>query len=177
MDFLLQLIGRMLFVAVISLAIFLAGCSSEAEKNAGEKNTGETNAGAVQLVVYKDPQCGCCAKWVDHMRTAGFDVITRETGDMAEVKNRFGIRPQHRSCHTAVPATGGFVFEGHMPSSVIRQFLAAPPGNARGLIVPGMPAGSPGMEVGGRRDAYDVLLLKINGDVEVFSRVDGSVGT
>jgi len=177
MNYLFKIFGRLLFVTVIGLAVFSAGCSTEAEKSAGEANTRETNTEAVQLVVYKDPQCGCCAKWVNHMRTAGFDAATKGTGDMAGVKNRFGIQPQHRSCHTTVSATGGFVFEGHIPASVIRQFLAAPPENARGLIVPGMPAGSPGMEVGGRRGRYDVLLLKINGDVEVFSRVDGSAGT
>jgi len=177
MNFLIKYFGRLLFVAVISLAVFSVGCSTEAEKGAGEINTEEMNAGALQLVVYKDPQCGCCSKWVDHMRTAGFDVTTKRTSDMAGVKNRYGIQPQHRSCHTAVSASGGFVFEGHIPSSVIQQFLAAPPKNARGLIVPGMPAGSPGMEVGGRRGRYDVLLLKGNGDVEVFSRVNGSVGT
>jgi len=166
MKYLLNVFGRLLFVAVICLAVFSAGCSTEADKNAG----------ATQLIVYKDPQCGCCGKWVDHMRTAGFDVTTKGTGDMAAVKNRFGIQPQHRSCHTAVSATDGFVFEGHIPASVIQQFLAAPPENARGLIVPGMPVGSPGMEVRGQSGRYDVLLLKANGDIEVFSHVDGNAG-
>jgi len=167
MKYLLNAFGRLLFVMVICLGVFSTGYSAETEENSG----------TAKLIVYKDPQCGCCGKWVKHMRMAGFDVRTKNTNNMTAVKNKFGIKPQHRSCHTAVAVEEGFIFEGHIPASIIKQFLASPPENAKGLIVPGMPAGSPGMEVAGQKGRYDILLIRSNGDVETFLHVDEDLGT
>ncbi len=163
----MKIVGRLMFFVMMSFAVLSVACTAE---------TGD-QAGAENLIVYKSPTCGCCEKWIGHMESAGFNATVKELVDVTEVKNRFGIRPQHRSCHTAVSETGGFVFEGHIPASIVRRFLAAPPANAKGLIVPGMPVGSPGMESGNHRNPYDVLLLKADGNVEVYWHVDGNAGT
>lgn len=122
---------------------------------------------ATEVVVYKDPNCGCCAKWVDHMRRNGFDVKVEDTGNMAAVKQRFGIGMGLSSCHTAV--IGDYVFEGHIPADAIQKFLAKPPADARGLAVPGMPAGSPGME-SANPQAYDILVFDKQGATKVFDK-------
>jgi len=123
------------------------------------------------LTVYKTPTCGCCGKWVDHVEGAGFDVIVRDMADLSAVKRSNGIVPTHQSCHTAVDETGGYVFEGHIPAKFITAFLADPPAGARGLVVPAMPLGSPGMEVGNRFAPYDVLLLGEDGSYTVYAHV------
>lgn len=125
------------------------------------------------LTVYKNPGCGCCTVWVDHMKAAGFSVSVTERSAQNAAKWQAGLRAEHKSCHTAV-SESGHVFEGHIPASIIQRFLDAQPDDAKGLSVPGMPAGSPGMESGNRRDPYDVLLLKTDGTVEVFAHIEGN---
>jgi hypothetical protein len=115
--------------------------------------------------VYKTPGCGCCADWVKHLQADGFVVTVEETGNVA-VRARLGIPAALGSCHTAV--IDGYAIEGHVPSADIRRLLAQRP-RARGLAVPGMPIGSPGMEAGDRRDAYDVLLVRDDGTTAVFA--------
>jgi hypothetical protein len=123
------------------------------------------------LTVYKTPTCGCCGKWVSHIEAAGFDVTVREMNDLSAVKRSNGIDAGHQSCHTAIADEGGYVFEGHIPAKYIEAFLADPPAGARGLVVPAMPVGSPGMEYQDRFSPYDVLLLKADGDYEVYAHV------
>jgi len=125
------------------------------------------------LTVYKNPGCGCCSAWADRMKEAGFSVAVTERSAQNGNKWRVGLQPEHRSCHTAVSASG-HVFEGHIPASIIRRFFDEQPADAKGLSVPGMPMGSPGMESGDRRDPYDVLLVKTDGTVEVFAHIDGN---
>jgi hypothetical protein len=114
---------------------------------------------AQNMVVYKTPTCGCCGKWVDHMKTAGFRVTVNEVANTAPIRARHGVKDAYASCHTAV--VGGYVIEGHVPAADIRRLLKQKP-KARGLAVPGMPMGSPGME-GPYQDAYSVLLLTEEG--------------
>lgn len=120
----------------------------------------------VRMVVYKTPTCGCCKSWVEHVQAAGFQVEVHDMPDVTPVKNEHGL-PQHlASCHTAL--VDGYVVEGHVPADVIRRLLAERP-EVAGIAVPGMPAGSPGMEVpGGRTDPYDVIAFARNGTVSVF---------
>lgn len=118
------------------------------------------------MTVYKDPNCGCCAEWVKHARKAGFEVTVRDTADMASVKASFGIPSALESCHTA--RVGTYAIEGHVPADVIVKLLRDQPA-ARGLAVPGMPMGSPGMEQGGMKDAYDVVLFDKAGKTRVFA--------
>jgi len=123
------------------------------------------------LNVYKSRTCQCCEKWVDHIEQAGFEIKTHHPADLNKVKNDVGIAPQFQSCHTAV-TTEGYVFEGHIPARFIRQFLKNPPIDAIGLSVPGMPAGSPGMEMGDRFSPYKIWLIKKDGSTAVFASVD-----
>lgn len=118
------------------------------------------------MTVYKDPNCGCCEQWVAHVKQAGFAVTVRDTSDMATVKASMGVPDALGSCHTA--RVGAYVIEGHVPADVIRKILAEKPAG-RGLAVPGMPVGSPGMEQGGRKDRYDILLFDKAGKTRVYA--------
>lgn len=124
-------------------------------------------AGASQNIhVYKSPTCGCCKDWVDHLEANGFEVKVTETNDLNPVKIEAGLTPALASCHTAF--IGDYVIEGHVPASDIQRLIAEAP-KARGLSVPGMPAGSPGMEVGPRKDHYKVIMFNGAGQTRVFS--------
>nr|WP_211368984.1 DUF411 domain-containing protein [Pseudoxanthomonas jiangsuensis] len=107
-------------------------------------DTAASLATALPLVeVYKSPACGCCGSWVTHLRQSGFPVEVHEVEDLEPVRKQFGVPYGKGSCHTA--RVDGYVVEGHVPAGDIRRLLAERP-NARGLVLPGMPAGSPGME-------------------------------
>ena len=119
--------------------------------------------------VWKSPTCGCCKDWVRHMQDNGFRVTVNDSGN-TNARARVGIPRKLGSCHTAVVA--GYAIEGHVPAGDIRRLLSEKP-NAIGLAVPGMPIGSPGMdgaEYGGRKDAYDVLLVQHDGTTSVYRR-------
>jgi hypothetical protein len=109
------------------------------------------------IAVTKDPTCGCCSGWVEHLRQAGFVVEVRDVPDVNRVKARLGVPADLWACHTAQAA--GYVIEGHVPASVVRRLLDEKP-KAKGLAVRGMPVGSPGMEVADvPPDEYDVVLF------------------
>jgi hypothetical protein len=123
----------------------------------------------IRLTVYKSPTCGCCRQWVTHAQSvlSSYDIKTHDLEDLTEIKTRLGIPEPLQSCHTAI--TGPYVFEGHVPADLIKQFLAERP-KALGLAVPGMPVGSPGMEMGPRKDPYDVLLFDKAGKTRVYAK-------
>ena len=109
----------------------------------------------VAIKVWKDPNCGCCTGWAEHLGRNGFVVTITDTAAMQEVKARLGVPRELASCHTA--EVGGYVIEGHVPAHAIKRLITEKsPG--RGLAVPGMPIGSPGME-GGAPETYDVILF------------------
>lgn len=125
------------------------------------------------MEVWKDPNCGCCKDWVAHMQAAGFRVGVHDMGNTA-VRQRLGLPAKLGSCHTAL--VGGYVIEGHVPAADVRRLLREKP-QALGLAVPGMPVGSPGMDgalYGGRRDAFDVLLVSRDGSTSVFQHYPGN---
>ena len=126
-------------------------------------------AAPTRIEVYKSPACGCCSAWVEHMARAGFAVDAQDIGQEAlnALKARSGITPDLASCHTAL--VDGFVVEGHVPASDVARLLAERP-DAIGLSVPGMPIGSPGMEMGNQRGAFDALLVMGDGSTQVFQR-------
>ena len=128
-----------------------------------------TNA-ETSLLVHKTSTCGCCKMWVEHLKMNGLKANTQDHENLDEIKKMYGIKPQYRSCHTAV-SKDGYIFEGHIPSKYITQFLSENHPNAIGLSVPGMPIGSPGMEVGDRFMPYDVLILFKDGSSNVFAEV------
>jgi hypothetical protein len=112
---------------------------------------------SARALVHTDPSCSCCGSWVTHMRQAGFAVEVRQTADIAFEKARLGVPEDLFSCHTA--EIDGYVVEGHVPADAVRRLLAERP-QAIGLSVPGMPIGSPGMEVAGMEpDVFDVILF------------------
>jgi hypothetical protein len=128
-------------------------------------------AAAPRIIVNKDPNCGCCSAWVEHLRGADFDTHVNELSDLAPLKKRLAIPPALASCHTA--EVDGYVIEGHVPAAVIRRLLAERPA-AIGLAVPGMPIGSPGMEVPGNPDeTYDVILFGRTGR-RTYARYKGA---
>jgi hypothetical protein len=121
-----------------------------------------------RVAVAKSPTCGCCGAWVDHMRAAGFEVDVQDVTDetLAALKRRVGLAPEQTSCHTA--EADGYFVEGHVPPEDVKRLLAERP-EALGLAVPGMPLGSPGMEMGNIRDPYDTLLIGTDGQATVFT--------
>src|SRR3954470_11423859 len=113
-----------------------------------------------RITVFKDPNCGCCKSWVEHLRKHGFDVIARDTSGMDAVKRTAAVPEKLQSCHTAF--VNGYVIEGHVPAADIQRLLTEKP-KVAGIAVPGMPVGSPGMEMGGRADNYDVVAFTRGG--------------
>src|SRR5258707_1373146 len=121
--------------------------------------SGSALAQTPAILVHKDPDCGCCASWVRHLEDAGFAVTVEETADLQPVRKRLGVPADLAACHTA--EVDGYVLEGHVPAAAVRRLLEKRP-TAIGLAVPGMPAGSPGME-GGVPHLYDVILFAKTG--------------
>jgi len=116
------------------------------------------------VVVYKSPLCGCCSKWADHLRTAGFHVVTRNVESLTRIEARYGVPRGLSSCHTAL--VGGYVVVGHVPGDVLLRLLADRP-DVAGLSVPGMPQSAPGMD--GAPDHYDVVAFDRDGHTQVYA--------
>ncbi len=121
---------------------------------------------APTVTVYKSSTCGCCGKWIEYLRTNGFAVNAVDVPDISEYKQRLGVPLELGSCHTAV--VDGYLIEGHVPVREIKRLLAERP-KAKGLAVPSMPPGSPGME-GPRSIPYDVLLFQADGKYTVYQK-------
>lgn len=126
-----------------------------------------TTAEPVQVM--KSPTCGCCTAWVEHLNKAGFATETRNIEDdqLWTMKSRLGVTPELASCHTAL--IGAYVIEGHVPAKDIQRLLTEQP-DALGLAVPGMPIGSPGMEMGSEKEPFSTLLIMADGSTRVFAR-------
>ena len=119
-----------------------------------------------EIVVYKSPTCGCCSKWVDHLRDAGFTVTTQDMNDLRQIKMSNGVPQQLAACHTGI--VDGYVIEGHVPADVIQRLLLERP-EVVGIAVPGMPMGSPGME-GRHKQPYDVLTFDREGNTASYAK-------
>lgn len=123
----------------------------------------------VVVSAYRNPGCGCCEKWAAMMVDAGFEVVMRDDSDLAARRAAAGVPDDLAGCHTAL--IGDYVIEGHVPLSEIKRLLVERP-DIRGIAVPGMPIGSPGMEMGSSRDAYEVIAFKADGTRSVFARYE-----
>ena len=120
------------------------------------------------MTVYKSPTCGCCVKWIEHMRSAGYVMKVVDVEDIAAVKRTWGVPTGAAACHTSV--AGPYVIEGHVPADVVARFLKERPSVA-GLAVPGMPLGSPGMEQPtGRSEPYVIVTFDRSGQTAVYDR-------
>ena len=124
----------------------------------------------VLATVYKEETCGCCDGWVEHVQQHGLTADVVASDDMAIIKTEHGVPDDMRSCHTTV-TEAGYVFEGHIPARFMAQFLANPPADALGLVVPGMPVGSPGMEYQDKYVPYDVMQINKDGSTQVYASV------
>ena len=140
-----RILTRRSALGIVALALVMPSVSAFAQTPA--------------ILVHKDPDCGCCAGWVQHVKDAGFAVTVEETTDLQPVKKRLGVPADLAACHTA--EVDGYVLEGHVPAAAVRRLLEKRP-TAIGLAVPGMPAGSPGME-SSVPQRYDVVLFGANG--------------
>ena len=119
------------------------------------------------IQVFKDPTCGCCSLWVEHLRKAGFTATVTDVEDMTAIKTKHRVPSHARSCHTGL--VNGYVVEGHVPAKDVQRMLMERPAIV-GIAVPGMPIGSPGMEVAGvKPHPYDVLAFDKAGDTRVFA--------
>jgi hypothetical protein len=121
----------------------------------------------IPMKVYKTATCGCCQKWVDHVKAAGFAPAVEEVASVDPMKDKAGVPAALRSCHTAL--VQGYVIEGHVPADVIHRLLKEKP-KVLGIAVPGMPAGSPGMEMGDRKDAYEIVAFTRDGKTTVYDK-------
>jgi hypothetical protein len=144
-------------------SLLLAACNGDypdtdtVSQTAGDNKT---------MVVYHDPSCGCCTKWIEHMEKSGFNVRDIRTTNMDAVKEWLHVPNHLMSCHTAI--IGGYVIEGHVPAVDVKRLLEQRP-DVQGLSVPGMPMGSPGMEYQGREQPYNVLLFNAAGDAAIYN--------
>ncbi|WP_087109773.1 DUF411 domain-containing protein [Parendozoicomonas haliclonae] len=116
--------------------------------------------------VFKSASCGCCGKWVDHLKENGFEVVAKNVDNVNIYKQQAKLPYGLGSCHTAF--VNGYALEGHVPASDVLKLLAEKPA-IKGLTVPGMPIGSPGMEMGDRKDAFQTLAYTEQGKVTVFT--------
>mgnify|MGYP002780612130 CR=1 FL=1 len=153
-----RLLGGLLVGAIALLSISLAQSPAVAAEFA-QPNLPE-------LMVYRSPTCRCCGHWVDHMKAAGFAVQDVVTEDMATLKTQQGVPEDVASCHTAIAS--GYVIEGHVPAADVQRLLSEQP-DVLGIAAPGMPMGSPGMEMGDRVDPYAVVSFTQAGDTVTFA--------
>ena len=153
---------RRSLIAAVAVAVVAVG---------GFSLIGGTSS-AKEVVVYKTPTCGCCGKWVEHLEGAGYKVVVNDVNDLTGIKNMHGVPPGLRTCHTGL--IEGYVVEGHVPAEFITRLLEEKP-DIRGIGVPGMPIGSPGME-GPYRESYDVVAYSNTGQTAVFGHVEGDEG-
>jgi hypothetical protein len=129
---------------------------------------------AQEVTVYKSPNCGCCDKWIAHLKENGFTVETHDVANLNQIKRDNGITPEIASCHTAL--VEDYVVEGHVPADAVRRLLAERP-DIQGITVPGMPVGSPGMEPEGHaghdhdhpRTGYQILTFDADGNTTVYA--------
>lgn len=159
---------RLALGAAGSTALGIFGARVLGAQGAPRSPAAPRQAALPTMTVYKSAQCGCCASWVDHVTANGFNVRVVNTEDLGAVKREMGIPARLASCHTVV--VGSYLVEGHVPAADIKRLLAEKP-RVRGLAVPGMPVGSPGMEQGSpaNYDRYDVLTFSADGTTSVFA--------
>jgi hypothetical protein len=125
----------------------------------------------VDIVVYRSPTCNCCGKWLEYLKKNNFNVKDIVTDDVQAIKKKYGVSEEMASCHTAI--VDGYVIEGHVPANDIMNLLKTKP-KIVGIAVPGMPSGAPGMEMGDRKDAYNVMSFDKENHYKIFNSYEGT---
>lgn len=131
----------------------------------------ENNPEVLEIEVYRSPTCGCCSKWVKHLQENQFEVKDYVTNDVQQIKDKYGVSADMASCHTAL--VKGYVIEGHVPAEDIRKLLEVKP-KVIGISVPGMPVGTPGMNMGGRKDPYQIVSFDKEKNYQVINSYEGN---
>lgn len=124
----------------------------------------------IKIEVYRSPTCSCCGKWVEHLKENNFQVKDSVIDDVQAIKDKYGVSKEMASCHTAV--VNGYVIEGHVPANDIRKLLKLKP-HVVGIAVPAMPSGTPGMEMGGKKDTYNVMSFDKDKKYQIFTHYEG----
>lgn len=155
-------------IQVLALFIFTFFSLSSFAESVWDKETPALEK-PVDMVVYRSPTCGCCSKWVDHVKKHQFNVEDIVTDDVDSIKKKYGVPSKLASCHTAI--VDGYVVEGHVPAGDIKSLLKMRP-KVTGISVPGMPAGTPGMEMGGRKDPFQVVTFDKEGQTQIFNNYE-----
>ena len=127
-------------------------------------------SGNNKMTVYRSPSCGCCGGWIAHMKKQGFEITDIKTEDMDAIKQKYNLPSELASCHTSI--IDGYVLEGHIPADDIKRFLTQKPDNLKGLAVPAMPIGTPGMESGDIKQPFAVVAFNRQGETTVFNQYD-----
>lgn len=153
---------RLLFACCVLIFSSL-NTSLAAKSNWGK--TSESHASIKDIDVYFSKSCGCCKKWINHLSKHNFNVKKIPTSFMQKIKNKYGVPSEYSSCHTAI--IGDYLIEGHVPADDIKRLLKEKP-DIKGLSVPAMPVGTPGMEMGNRKDPFYVITLPHKGEPKVF---------
>lgn len=146
----------------LTMAMLVLSAQVRAEAPAAEK--------PIDIVVYRSPSCGCCGKWLEHMKQNNFNVQDNVTENMQAIKEKYGVSKEMASCHTAL--VDGYVVEGHVPAADIRELLRTKP-KVTGIAVPGMVSGTPGMEMGGRKEPYQVMSFDAENHYQIFKNHAG----
>ncbi len=131
----------------------------------------EGGLSSLEIEVYRSPTCGCCGKWIEHLKENNFIVKDYVTNDVKLIKDKYGVTDQMASCHTAL--VNGYVVEGHVPVADIRAMIKNKP-SVLGISVPGMPVGTPGMDMGGRQDPYQVVSFDKDQNYKVVNSYEGN---
>lgn len=152
-----------LVALLVAAILFVSGMGASDVAYSAEAIAGE-------MTVYRDPNCSCCGRWIEHMEAAGFTVRDEVTDDMAAIKTQYGVPDELSSCHTAI--ADGYLIEGHVPAADVQRLLTAKP-NVMGLTAPGMPIGSPGMEMAeADGEPYTVFTFTDDGAAAAFANHD-----
>jgi len=154
------------FACVLAAVAPGAGIAGDSVWDAPATQT--STSGPLDITVYYSPTCGCCGSWMDHLKKHQFNVTRVPTNDMSAVKSQHELPANMGSCHTAV--IDGFIIEGHVPASDIKQLLKDRPASIAGLSVPEMPVGTPGMEMGPRKDPFAVMAFDKQGRSSVYKQ-------
>lgn len=168
-------LSRRAFVGALAAAggVAIAACGQAKRKEATNARPANMSTVAPQpvtkasMTVYRNPGCGCCEAWAALAQQAGYKVSMVDDQDMDAIMRKYGVPPQLASCHTAI--VGGYVIEGHVPFEDVKRLLENRPANIKGIAVPGMPIGSPGMDVpGAPKQAFQVMAFDASGGTSVF---------